>query len=54
MKHPKSKQLLMRYATSADKKMKDAGSRSLYYLVHGRPQQQQKRQGMLLSFCIYS
>ena len=42
-KHPKSKQLLMRYATTADKKAKGAGARSLYYLIHGRPQQQEQK-----------
>jgi hypothetical protein len=45
VKHAKSKQLLMRYATMADKKTKGAGSRSLYYLIHGRPEQQ-KQKGM--------
>ena len=45
-KHPKAKQLLMRYATTTDKKTKGAGSRSLYYLIHGRPEQQ-KRKGVL-------
>ncbi|XP_028396667.1 nuclear cap-binding protein subunit 3-like isoform X2 [Dendronephthya gigantea] len=43
VKHPKSKQLLMRYATTADKKIKGAGSRSLYYLIHGHPESQKRK-----------
>jgi hypothetical protein len=47
VKHPKSKQLLMRHATTGDKKAKGAGSRSFYYLIHGHPEQQ-KRKGTLV------
>lgn len=42
IQHPKAKQLLMRVATTADKKIKGASSRSMYYLIHGQPKKNKR------------
>ncbi|XP_046840122.1 nuclear cap-binding protein subunit 3-like [Xenia sp. Carnegie-2017] len=51
IQHPKAKQLLMRVATTADKKIKGASSRSMYYLIHGQPKKNKrvKKRGLITS-----